>query len=78
MLAGCQLGGEDPGLVGGQTNNRVVETCDEPAGADLVGESLSGCVRYVLSVDRGRQVDRDDVADGHRPVHRGQGAEPGT
>ena len=37
-----------------------------------------GRARHLLAVDGGRQVDRDEVTVGHRPVHAGQGAEPGA
>ena len=43
-----------------------------------MGHAFGGGVRHVLAVHGGRQVDRDDVTEGDRAVHPGQGAEPAT
>ena len=53
VLTGDQLGGERLRLALGQADDRVVETVDELAGADLVGQSLGLGVGGVLTVDRG-------------------------
>ena len=78
VLARRELRGELAGLVDGQADERLVQARDEPAGADLVGQPLGGRPRHLLAVDGGRQVDRDEVTVGDRPVHAGQGAEPGA
>ena len=57
VLTGDQLGGERLRLALGQADDRVVETVDELAGADLVGQSLGLGVGEVLTVDRGGEVD---------------------
>ena len=62
VLAGGQRGGEDLGLAGRQPDDRVVETLDELARADLVGQALGRGLGHVLAVDGGGQVDRDEVA----------------
>ena len=62
VLAGDQLGGEDLGLAGLEADERVVETVDQLARADLVGQPLGLGVGHVLAVDGGRQVDGDEVA----------------
>lgn len=61
VISGRQLGGEYPRLVHRQSDHRIVETRDKPAGADLVGQPFGGGVRHVLAVDSRRQVDRDEI-----------------
>ena len=76
-VAGHQRGGEGLGLAGLQPDERLVETVDQLAGADLVGQALGLGLGHVLAVDGGRQVDGHEVAVLHRPLDTGQGAEAG-
>ena len=78
VLTGGQRGGEDAGLPLLEPDDRVVETLDQLAGADLVGQPLGRGLRHLLAVDGGGQVDRDEVAVLRRPLDAGQGAEPGA
>ena len=50
VFAGRELRGELPGFVDGRADQRVVETFDEPAGADLVGHPFGGGVRHIFAV----------------------------
>ena len=75
MAAGHQCGGEDPALALLETDDRLVQTVDELARTDLVGQPLGVGLGDVLAVDGGRQVDRDEVAGLGGALDAGQGAE---
>ena len=78
VRTGGHLGGEDLGLAGRQADDRIVETVDKLAGADLVRQALRRRLGDIFAVDVGRQVDRDEVAGRGGPIDSGQGAEPGA
>ena len=78
MLAGEELGGERGGLAVGEPDDRLVETLDQLARADLMGEPFGLAVRNVLAIDGGGEVDRDEVARLRRPLDALEGAEPGA
>ena len=78
MFTGQQLGGEGCRLSFGKSHDRLVQTLDQLAGADLVGKAFGPTVRDILSGHQGREVDRDEVAGLSRPLHAREGAEPGA
>ena len=77
-ITGGQLGGEDAALLLLEPDDRVVETLDQLARADLVGQPLGLRLRHILAVDGGGQIDGDEIALLRRPLDAGQGAEPGA
>src|SRR5205814_9099600 len=76
QLAAHQLRAEGGRGTRGEPHDRVVQPGQQLVAAELVGDIGGGAARYLLAVDRGRQVDLDEVADLGRPVHRLQRGEP--
>ena len=78
VLTGGQRGGEHPALPRRKSDNRVVEALDELTRTHLVRHAFCRRVGNRFAVNRGRHVDRDDIALLRGPFHRSQRAEAGA
>ena len=78
QVAVDELGGEDLLLAGGDADQRVVETVDHAAAADLVGEAGDLGALDGLAVLGRLEVEDDEVAVLRRALDVDQGAEPGA